>query len=236
MNALLLSVAVLVSHSAFAQPEMTRVEIVHISKDLRVADFHQKAWRQARPIHVTKYWSGDAAPMERTFEVRLLWSADTLFVRFYAEQHEPIVIRDHPDTSKKVRGLWDYDVCEIFIAPDRTSAYKYLEFEVAPTGEWIDLGIEVTPKERLTDWEYTSGMEAAADIEHGKVIEIIKVPFKAFGRTPKPGDIWLGNIFRCIGKDPSRGYLAWRPTRTEKPAFHVPEAFGEFQFVGGANR
>ena len=211
---------------------MNKVEIVLISNDIGVSDLRHEAWIHANPVRIATYWSGVAAPAERSFEARLLWTDDALFVRFDAEQHEPLVLRDRPDTSKKVRGLWDYDVCEIFIAPDRTAANRYFEFEVAPTGEWIDLEIEHSPTERITDWEYTSGMEAAARVEGPKVIEIIKVPFRALGRTPKNGDTWLGNLFRCVGRDPARGYLAWRPTRTENPAFHVPEAFGEFQFTG----
>jgi Carbohydrate-binding family 9 len=58
----------------------------------------------------------------------------------------------------------------------------------------------------------------------------IKIEWKAFGKTPKIGDVWLGNIFRCIGKDPTRGYLAWSPTMTKEASFHVPEKFGEFEF------
>jgi hypothetical protein len=60
----------------------------------------------------------------------------------------------------------------------------------------------------------------------------LKVPWSAFGRKPRPGDVWLGNLFRCVGKDPNRGYLAWSPTLTKVPNFHVPERFGEFVFVG----
>jgi len=74
-------------------------------------------------------------------------------------------------------------------------------------------------------------MQSAAKIEQDKVVMAIKIPFSALGRTPKAGDIWLGNLFRCVGKDPTRGYLAWQPTKTKEPAFHVPKAFGEFQFV-----
>ena len=32
-------------------------------------------------------------------------------------------------------------------------------------------------------------------------------------------------LFRMEGKAP-RKYLAWSPTRTRKPSFHVPDAFG----------
>jgi alpha-galactosidase len=73
-------------------------------------------------------------------------------------------------------------------------------------------------------------MESAARIEKGKVVMAMKIPWTAFGVTPKAGDVWLGNLFRCVGKDPTRGYLAWSPTMTANPNFHVPEKFGEFVF------
>ena len=74
-------------------------------------------------------------------------------------------------------------------------------------------------------------MEAAAKIEKNRIVMAMKIPWTAFGKKPDLGDVWLGNIFRCVGKDPNRGYLAWQPTLTEKPNFHVPERFGRFTFV-----
>ncbi|MBK9214460.1 MAG: hypothetical protein IPM59_02485 [Chloracidobacterium sp.] len=97
-----------------------------------------------------------------------------MYVRFDAVQGEPLAVSPKPDLSKKVVGLWDRDVCEIFIAPDKNDANKYFEFEIAPTGEWIDLGIEVTPNGRKTDLEYRSGMTSAARIEKGRVVMAIK--------------------------------------------------------------
>jgi hypothetical protein len=129
-------------------------------------------------------------------------------------------------------NLWDRDVCEIFIAPDRSKPNKYFEFEVAPTGEWIDVGIEVLPDKRISDWEYSSGMQSSARIEKDKVVMAVRIDWKALGKTPNPGDTWPGNLYRCVGRDPDRGYLAWRPTLTKTPAFHLPERFGEFVFVG----
>jgi hypothetical protein len=74
-------------------------------------------------------------------------------------------------------------------------------------------------------------METAAKIEENCVIMGMKIPWSACGRKPETGEVWLGNIFRCVGNEPNRGYLAWRPTFTEKPNFHVPETFGEFVFA-----
>ncbi len=112
-----------------------------------------------------------------------MWSDTALYVRFDASQDEPLVVSEKPDLTKKVIGLWDRDVCEIFIAPDKANRKKYFEFEIAPTGEWIDLGIEVTSQGRKTDFEYRSGMTSAAVIEKGRVVMAIKIPFAALGAS-----------------------------------------------------
>lgn len=185
----------------------------------------------AREVSVKTYWSGEVAPIGRQFTARLLWSDTALYVRFEANQTEPLVVSEKAEITKKVRGLWDRDVCEIFIAPDRSRPRKYFEFEIAPNGEWIDLGIDLTSGERVTNWEYRSAMASAAKIETERIVMAMKIPWDAFGRKPKPSDVWLGNIFRCVGASETRGYLAWQPTMTERPNFHVPERFGEFVFV-----
>jgi alpha-galactosidase len=210
----------------------TRLTISHISEDFSIDRLDYPAWDAAPPVVVSKYSSGKAAAKGREFSARLLWSDTGLYVKFDASQSEPLVVSDQPDLTQKIKGLWNRDVCEIFIAPDRKNRNKYFEFEIAPTGEWVDLGIEVTPAERKTDWDYRSGMTSAVRVEKDKVVMAIKIPWSAFGARPKAGDVWLGNLLRCVGKDPDRGYLAWQPTKTAKPNFHVPEKFGEFRFVG----
>lgn len=207
------------------------LKIKHITKDFAIDRLDDLAWKSASQTIITKYWSGEMAPAGRQFTAKLLWSDTALYVRFSASQNEPLVVSEKPDLTKKIIGLWDRDVCEIFIAPDASQRSKYFEFEIAPNGEWIDLGIEVASQKRNTDFDYKSGMASAAKAEKDKVVMAIKIPFASLGRTPKIGDVWLGNLFRCVGKDPTRGYLAWQPTETPKPNFHVPEKFGEFHFV-----
>jgi len=206
--------------------------IVKTESDFEIADLENNNWTKARQIEVGTYWSGAKAPQGRRFDARLLWSENALYVRFIAQQDEPLVTLVNPSLDSKTMNLWDRDVCEIFIAPDPKEPKKYFEFEVAPTGEWIDVALDLTSGKRETDWKYSSGMRAAAKVGKTRVVMAIKIPWTAFGKKPKAGDIWLGNLFRCVGKDPGRGYLAWQPTLTRKPAFHVPEKFGEFRFVG----
>lgn len=212
-------------------PNSDRLEITHITKDLLIEKLDNPAWSRASQTVVSKYWSGKDAPAGRRFTAGLLWSDTALFVRFDASQSEPLVINDNPDLATKTVGLWDCDVCEIFIAPNASQRKKYFEFEIAPTGEWVDLAIEFASQERKSGLDYNSGMTSAARIEKDSVVMAIKIPWEALGERPKIGDVWLGNLFRCVGKGKTRGYLAWQPTKTAKPNFHVPEKFGEFEFV-----
>jgi hypothetical protein len=214
-----------------AQSKMTyNTKIPHLKKDFLIYELDKKEWKQAKEIVVDRYWSGENAPVGRQFKAKLLWSDTALYVRFEANQDEPLIVSDKPNFLAKTKGLWDRDVCEIFLAPNKSEFRKYFEFEIAPTGEWIDLGIYQKPDERITDWDYKSEMKSFARIEKDKIWMGIKIEWKAFGKTPKVGDIWLGNIFRCIGKGETRGYLAWSPTMTKEASFHVPEKFGEFEF------
>ena len=227
-----LSMFVFASASIAAQTmKSNRLKITRIDSELEISALNSPRWDKAAEVPIGDYWSGKAAPEGRHFKARLLWSATALYVRFEANQAEPMVINEKPDLTVKTNRLWDRDVCEIFIAPNKAVRNKYFEFEIAPTGEWIDLGITVTPKRRITDLEYKSGMQSAVFVESEKVVMAIKIEWKAFGKTPKVGDIWLGNLFRCVGKDPTRGYLSWQATKTKVPSFHVPSKFGEFEFV-----
>jgi hypothetical protein len=208
-----------------------RFKIAKISKDFPIDDLTNINWMQVNEVSVKKYWSGETAPVGRHFKAKLLWSDSALYVGFEANQAEPLIISDQPDLTAKTIGLWDRDVCEIFLAPDPQDFRRYFEFEVAPTGEWVDIAVHQLPDRRETDFEYQSGIQTFAKIEKDKVWMAFRVEWKALGKTPKAGEIWKGNILRCVGEGKTRGYLTWQPTETEKPNFHVPEKFGEFEFV-----
>jgi hypothetical protein len=207
------------------------IEAVHTKIDLTADQLNHSEWNRARPVKITHYWSGVEAPATRHAEARLLWSDAALGVRFVCRQNEPLVVNPNPQTKKKTMQLWDRDVCEIFMAPDPSQPERYFEFEAAPTGEWIDLALYWKPDSRETDWEFHSGMTAAAQIAKEQVIIAMRIPWDDWIHKPQRRERWRVNLFRCVGSGKDRGYLAWRPTRTPEPAFHVPQAFGELVFM-----
>ena len=201
-----------------------------VETEVSVGDLDQAAWATTRPAYIQRYWSGAEAPASRHAEARCIWSAKSLTVRFLCQQHEPLVVSSDPELHKKTIGLWERDVCELFIAPDATTPHRYLEFEVAPTGEWLDLIIEFVGGERHTDWEFSSGMTAAARVRDQEVMMAMQIPWSRSLPKPDINDVWRANLFRCVGLGSER-YLAWQPTRTPEPNFHVPEAFGRLEFI-----
>jgi hypothetical protein len=192
--------------------------------------FDHEDWNNSPPVLIKHQWSGSEAPSTRHAETRLCWNERGLIVRFVGEQHEPLIVAADPITDRKTIGLWDRDVCEIFIAPDEANINHYFEFEAAPTGEWIDLALQITSSGRETDWDYSSGMTTLNRISAERIEVMIMVPWSERIPEPAAGDQWRVNLFRCIGPDEATRYLAWRPTRTPEPNFHVPDAFGILRF------
>src|SRR3954447_23823617 len=119
------------------QSVKTQIRIHHLGADFPATSLDDASWGKAAEVTTDTYWSGKPAPSGRQFKAKLLWSNTALYVRFEATQAEPLVVADNPDLTKKTMGLWERDVCEIFIAPDRSLPRHYFEFEVAPTGEWV---------------------------------------------------------------------------------------------------
>ena len=198
--------------------------------DISVGDFDHPVWGNAQPAYIRRYWSGAAAPPSRHGEARIVWSAEALTLRFVCNQTEPSLINTHPRLDKKTIGLWERDVCEFFVAPDAVQPNRYLEFEVAPTGEWLDLAIELIDGARHTNWDFSSGMKAAARVDGEQIMLGMRLPWSESLPQPRVDDVWRANLFRCVGLGEER-YLAWQPTETREPNFHVPEAFGRLEFI-----
>src|ERR1044071_2614251 len=130
------------------------IEVVRLEQEPQSLD--DAAWERGRAVPVVRYWSGEEAPASRRAEARVLWTAEALCVRFVCGQEEPLVVSPAPRLDEKTIGLWDRDVCEIFVAPEVSAPTRYFEFEAAPTGEWLDLAVEKTATGREADWDFRS--------------------------------------------------------------------------------
>ena len=206
------------------------IEAYHSNADLAASQLDHPSWNDAKVVKITSYWSGESAPLGRQAEARLIWTDEAICVRYVCNQTEPLVVSSTLQTNKKTVGLWDRDVCEIFLAPYERAPERYFEFEAAPTGEWIDLAVRTRPDKRETDWEFHSGMTTGAQVEEDRVVIAMRIPWNGWSHKPREGERWRVNLFRCVGSGATRGYLAWQPTHTQQPNFHVPEVFGWLLF------
>ena len=209
----------------------TSAVVAHYLREASYTDLRNEAWELCEPVRIEHYWSGEIAPATRHAEARICWNEAAVNVRFVCEQHEPLVIEQTPQTNVKTIGLWDRDVCEVFLAPSRHQSDRYYEFEAAPTGEWLDVAIQWQREGRTADWNFDSRMTTAARVANDRVTLAMRIPWSASIPQPQQGDRWRVNLFRCVGKDPDRGYLAWQPTKMPKPGFHLPEVFGWLIFA-----
>src|SRR5690348_3051593 len=101
-------------------------------------------WQSAAPVVFSADWQGKNADPVRQTEVRILWSPETLYVRFVC-RYAALKVFSDSDASGRRDHLWDRDVAEAFLQPDPSRERYYKEFEVAPNGMWIDLDISPGP-------------------------------------------------------------------------------------------
>ena len=208
----------------------TTIVARYVNPPISVTDFDHAVWQSCQSVTIDRYWNDDRAHTDARADVKICWSDEALNVRFDCMQIGEPILSPLGHLDKKTIGLWDYDVCEIFLAPHPETPSRYFEFEAAPNGQWLDLGIVITPTRRETDWDFSSGMTTAATTSQWTLTIGIRIPWSDSIPKPQKGDVWRTNVFRCVGPEAPERYLAWRPTRTPEPNYHVPEAFGMLRF------
>jgi alpha-galactosidase len=184
------------------------------------------AWDKAAPLRFDHDWQGKNPDPQRATEVRLLWTADTLFLRFHSQYRTITVFADARADGWRYE-LWARDVVETFLQPDASDPFIYKEFEVSPNGYWIDLAVGHGQIEELF-----SGLRRRV-VRDGKSrtwTAELAIPMKRLTARFDPTQPWRANFFRIEGESEPRFYAAWSPTNTPKANFHVPSAFGQLVF------
>jgi len=166
---------------------------------------------------------GQARP-EIATTVRLLWSARHLYLGYEAPYTKLTVFKPASLNAERL-GLWDKDVVEVFVGADPANPNHYTEFEVAPTGEKLDLVLHLPAK----DFAWSSGCEAAVRVDRRRRVWTteMRIPLAALSAAqPAPGTRWRINLYRHDLAH--RAFLAWNPTATASA--HTPERFGFLVF------
>ena len=184
------------------------------------------SWELAAPLQFKSDWQGKNADPERETEVRLLWTLQSLYLRFRVRYRVITVFSDAEPNGHRDQ-LWNRDVVETFLQPDPTHLRRYKEFEVSPNGFWIDLDIGPGEKHDLK-----SGLRRRVILNEAAKTWVAEMalPMKCLVERFDPAATWRVNFYRVEGAAEPRFYSAWRPTGTPAPNFHVPESFGQLIF------
>jgi alpha-galactosidase len=185
-------------------------------------------WQSSKPVSFCSDWQGKNLDPERQTEVRLLWTPQTLYLRFECRYRELFVFPDADPDGRRFE-LWDRDVAEAFLQPDPSRLRYYKEFEVAPNGFWVD--IDVAPEHPLANLK--SGLTRSVWLDEGNHTWAAELAIPIRSLTPKfdPQAVWRANFYRVEGPKEPRAYFAWQPTNSPQPNFHVPSAFGSLRFA-----
>ncbi len=189
-------------------------------------------WDRAIPVRLDQMNRDGTVRPEGSTHVRALWSDQYLYLHWTCPftrltTFEPVLPdRERYDLHREGVSLWDRDVVEAFLGPDPREPGHYLEFEVAPTNERLDVRLRLPEK----DFGWSSGFDSRTTIDRRTRTWTceLRIPLKSLAdNPPAPGTRWNLNLFRCDRENGA--FLAWRPTL--KGSFHVPERFGILEFI-----
>lgn len=194
----------------------------HVDAALVVDGTIDDAWSTTPAVTFDTDWSGK--PTASSTKVRALWNEHALYLLW--EVSGTGLDTDHSRPIDVEReGLYKEDCVEIFFTPNPAEPKKYFEIELGPYGHYFDLAID--KRANTSDIHWSSGARIGTTQDppnHSAVIEVALTSPDIL-RSLKSGANLPINMFRMEGKG-TQQYLAWSPTHTPRPSFHVPEAFG----------
>jgi len=209
--------------TVYCAPRSSEIIAGYTAREIRLDSAHPASeWQNAAPVIFCADWQGKNPDEQRQTLVRVLWSSQTLYLRFECRYRELYLFADS-DPNGRRDHLWDRDVAEAFLQPDPSHERFYKEFEVSPNGMWIDLDIFPGGPADLKSNLKTS---VVLDEKRHFWTAEMAIPLRSLTAAFDPKAIWRANFYRCEGTKEPRAYLAWQPTNTPEPNFHVPGAFG----------
>jgi PQQ-dependent dehydrogenase (methanol/ethanol family) len=224
-----------------ARPTAT-LQVPHVAGDPPLsADPSAPAWRGAGKAGVTSISKDCSKQIDYPAllsQVRSFWTDTHLYLLFSCPYTELNLFLPALGGGPRNK-LWDRDVVEMFLGDDWKNIRHYREFEIAPTGDWIDLAIDLDHDSYDQSWR--SGWTTAARIDKEAHVwyAAARIPLSAISSSPvKAGTKWRANLYRIegLGPDSGRRFLCWQPTCVvNRDPNHVPENFGTLVFTGGAD-
>lgn len=216
--------------------ESSRAEfqIGHVAGEPKLTvDENADVWKKAASQKMWKDCSRKLEYLDSTTTIKGFWTDSDLYLLFRCPYKELNLFLPADHSGPRV-SLWDRDVVEMFLGDDWQNIRHYREFEIAPTGDWIDLAIDLDKQSYDHNWRSGWTTMARVDEAHKVWYAAARIPLKAVsGQAIKAGTKWRMNLYRIdgLGADPVRHFLCWQPTCVQnRDPNHVPENFGTLIF------
>jgi hypothetical protein len=237
----ILAVFLLISFVAFAAevcqvtPPTAALTVPHVAAapDLNT-DPHSTTWSHAASAWIEKDCTQQFDYPKLKTEVRAFWTDSDLYLLFISP-YSDLNLWLPADNSKDRLKLWDRDVVEFFLGDDWTNIRHYREFEIAPTGDWVDLAIDLDHDSYGAEWNSGWLRQGRIDEANHVWYAAARVSLKSVSEQPvKAGTKWRANLYRIdgLGEDPQRHFMCWQQTcAPNRDPNHVPEHFGTLIFA-----
>jgi hypothetical protein len=216
-------------------PPGASFSIPYVSGDPELnTDPGSATWAKAASTWIVKDCSHEIDYPKLKTEVRGFWTDSDLYLLFICPYTE-LNLWLPADNSKDRLKLWDRDVVEFFLGDDWQDIKVYKEFEIAPTGDWVDLAIDLNHDHYDAKWN--SGWQRQGRIDEKNHIwyAAARVPLSSVSdKKVAAGTKWRANLYRIdgLGADPVRHFMCWQPTCVQnRDPNHVPEHFGTLIFT-----
>jgi hypothetical protein len=197
-------------------------------------DPNSPTWAKASATWITKDCSHQIDYPKLKTEVRGFWTDSDLYLLFVSPYTE-LNLWLPPDNSKDRMKLWDRDVVEFFLGDNWDNINLYKEFEVAPTGDYVDLSIDYGHDKYDAKWDSGWQRQGRIDEKNHVWYAAARVPLHAVSEKQiTAGTKWRINLYRIdgLGADPVRHFMCWQPTCVvNRDPNHVPEHFGTLVFT-----
>lgn len=198
----------------------------HIARDF-VPDgqLQEPEWQTAAVSRLEYNSLNSQARPDYSTAVRLLWSDTSLYISYECPYQQLTTFE--PVSATERLGLWDRDVVELFVGSDTQQPRQYAEIEWAPTGETLDVLVDLPNK----NFQWSAAAQSAVSVDAEQRIWRVeaRIPLTSLAsQPPAAGDRWKLNLYRMDRH--GQAALAFSPILAG--SFHTPARFGWLEFDG----
>ena len=198
----------------------------------------EPAWLAASAVGRFQFPWWQAGKKEQTV-AKLLYDDRHLYLAYVCQDAHIWAEQTERDSA-----VYRDDCVEFFVAPDPQRPSSYFNIEMNVRGAFLDhfrpanapVQEQWDAKDVRISTRIAGTLNDDSDEDRHWILEAA-IPLDNFARAmkmplPKPGDVWRMNLNRLGGKTNPQ-HSQWSPGNTAKPAFHVPERFGNMVFGDG---